>query len=114
MSGTLSITGVQTFASGDKEIKLSVPMSGVGSVTDIELALGDNTVAVPPSASGCIIVPPTTNTTTVITLKGVGGDTGIHLSKQHPSVISFDTSTPATLVLNASAAMTDVTEVTFF
>ncbi len=74
-----------------------------GSVTLHSLAAGDNTITVPTSAGvtvkGATIVPPSGNAQT-ITLKGVGGDTGVALSKVDPTSIAFETA-PANFILNA-------------
>src|SRR5215510_3897844 len=73
-----------------------------GSVTIHTLAAGDNTITVPTGGAtvkGATIIPPTGNTNS-LTLKGVGGDTGIVLSKVDPASISFEVA-PANFVLNA-------------
>src|SRR5262245_52770286 len=78
-----------------------------GSVTIHTLSLGDNTITVPTGGStvkGATIVPPSGNAQT-ITLKGVGGDTGVALSKLDPTSIGFETA-PANFVLNAGGAIT--------
>jgi hypothetical protein len=73
-----------------------------GSITIHSLAAGDNTITVPTGGStvkGATIVPPAGNAQ-AITLKGVGADTGIPISKLDPCSISFETA-PANFVLNA-------------
>lgn len=83
-------------------------------VTQITLASGDNTIAVPSTADGCIIIFDSSSTT-VKTLKGAAGDTGIVLSKTKWNVITFDTTPPANIIINSGAADTSkVTEITFF
>lgn len=77
-----------------------------GSVTIHSLSLGDNTITVPTGGStvkGATIVPPAGNAQT-ITLKGVGGDTGVNLSKLDPTSIAFETA-PANFILNAGGAI---------
>lgn len=72
------------------------------SVTIHSLAAGDNTITVPTGGStvkGSTIVPPAGNVQ-ALTLKGVGGDTGIVISKLDPTSIAFETA-PANFVLNA-------------
>jgi hypothetical protein len=76
------------------------------SVTIHTLAPGDNTITVPTGGStvkGACIVPPAGNAQT-ITLKGVGADTGIPISKLDPTSIGFETA-PANFVLNAGGAI---------
>lgn len=117
MSGTLTVSGVQTVSSGTKDIgPLTIPMGNVGSVTDVTLAAGDNVIAVPSLATGCVIVPPvSTSTPSVsVTFKGAATDTGVGISNQYASVFTFSSPAPASFILNASAAMTAATEVTFF
>lgn len=73
-----------------------------GAVTVHALATGDNTITVPSvtgvTVKAATIIPPSTNTQ-AITLKGVGGDTGIPISKTDPTSIAFETA-PASFVLN--------------
>ena len=72
------------------------------SVTIHSLSAGDNTITVPTGGStvkGACIVPPAGNAQ-AITLKGVGGDTGVALSKLDPTSIGFETA-PANFILNA-------------
>lgn len=78
-----------------------------GSVTLHTLSPGNNTITVP-SATGitvkaATIVPPAGNTET-LTLKGIGGDTGIAIGKTDPTSIAFDTA-PANFVLSAGGAI---------
>jgi len=77
-----------------------------GSVTVHTLTVGDNTITVPTGGStvkGATIVPPAGNAQ-AITLKGVGGDTGIPLSKLDPTSIGFETA-PANFILNAGGTI---------
>lgn len=78
-----------------------------GSITIHSLSAGDNTITVPTGGAtvkGATIIPPAGNVQ-AITLKGVGGDTGIPLSKLDPASISFETA-PATFILNAGGIIT--------
>ena len=78
-----------------------------GSITIHTLNSGDNTITVPTGGStvkGATIIPPAGNVET-ITLKGVGGDTGIEISKTDPTSIGFETA-PANFVLNAGGTIT--------
>jgi hypothetical protein len=78
-----------------------------GSITVHTLAAGDNVITAPTGGStvkGATIIPPTGNAAS-ITLKGVGGDTGIPLSKLDPTSLAFET-VPATFILNAGAIIT--------
>ena len=74
------------------------------------LALGANTIT-PPSVSGVTIkgvtiIPPSGNTT-LMTLKGVTGDTGVPLHKTDPTSLGLDT-TLTTFVINAAAVIAGV------
>lgn len=74
------------------------------------LLLGANTL-VAPVVSGLVvtaltIIPPSGNTS-LITLKGVAGDTGIPLHLTDPTSIALD-ETFVSLVLNAAAAIVGV------
>lgn len=78
-----------------------------GSVTIHSLTTGDNTITVPTGGStvkGACIVPPAGNAQQ-ITLKGIGADTGVPISKTDPTSIGFETA-PATFVLNVAGNVT--------
>lgn len=81
--------------------------------TTVVLASGTNTIAIPSYANGVIIMPPTSNLIG-ITIKGVGGDTGIPMSPSEPAMISFPATPPASFVLSAASAMTLPTQVIFY
>ena len=88
-----------------------------GEVQRIVLQAGANTITVPatPATNGCIIVLPATNTS-VTTLKGVTGDTGIAIGKTTKHALSWDpTAPPASFVLTSVSTQTGlVTEVIFY
>lgn len=73
--------------------------------TQLVLANGDNTIVVPALAYGCVIIFDPTSTT-VKTLKGAGGDTGVILAKTKWNVITFDTTPIASFIINSGAADT--------
>jgi hypothetical protein len=81
------------------------------------LAAGANTITIPtlPAPTGCIIKLPATNTS-VVTLKGITGDTGIAIGKTSTQVLTWDaTAVPASFVLTSVATQTGLTtEITFF
>lgn len=73
-----------------------------------DLSSGDNTITVPTGgssvASGCILIPPSGNAV-VVTLKGVGGDTGIAIGLTNPMVLTFGSGV-TNFVINAASAIT--------
>jgi len=78
------------------------------------LTAGANTITVPATAKGAVIIFDPTSTT-VKTLKGVGGDTGIVLSKNSWTVLSFDTTPTASFVIDSTGTDTGkYTEIAFF
>jgi hypothetical protein len=83
------------------------------SATNVVLASGVNTIAVPTFAVGCIVQPPPTNAV-ALTFKGVSGDTGMTISPTLPFIFCFPTSTPASFVIVAASLTTGDTTVTFF
>lgn len=113
MSVTSSRT-VQIQFSGDvtTEIIQSAADNNVspGSSDIISLALGANTITAPVVSglvvTGLMIIPPSGNTS-LITLKGVTGDTGIPIHFTDPTSLALDT-TFVSLVLNAVAAIVGV------
>jgi len=79
--------------------------------TDIvSLLLGANTITAPVVSgvvvTGLTIIPPTGNTS-LMTLKGVAGDTGIPLHLTDPTSLPLDV-TFNSLVINAAAAIVGV------
>ena len=88
-----------------------------GNVQLIVLQAGANTITVPtiPATTGCIITLPATNTS-VTTLKGVTGDTGIAIGKMTAQVLTWDVAAaPATFVLTSVSTQTGLaTEIAFF
>jgi hypothetical protein len=88
-----------------------------GQVQQIVLQAGTNTITVPtvPATSGCVIILNPANTS-IVTLKGVAGDTGIALGKITKQVLNWDsTAPPANFVLSSVATQTGlITEITFF
>lgn len=101
---TITLTG---------DVSLNNPLSATanavspGSVTVHTLAAGDNTITVPTGGTtvkGATIIPPSGNAL-AITLKGVGGDTGIPISKVDPTSIGFEAA-PVNFVLNAGGIIT--------
>ena len=81
-----------------------------GELITQSLLLGANTITAP-VVTGIVvtaltIIPPAGNTS-LITLKGVTGDTGVALHLTDPTSIALDT-TFVSLVLNAAAAIVGV------
>lgn len=83
--------------------------------TIVTLASGDNTITVPVSTTlGAIIIFDSTSTTAK-KIKGVGGDTGITVTKTKWFVLTFDSPAPANFIINSSAADTGLyTKIIFF
>lgn len=87
-------------------------LSAVDQTSVLSLSSGNNTVTVPSGATAAVIVGPNGTIPTpnplssaTLTVKGVGGDTGIVVSSKWPTLLTFDT-TPATFVINASGSCT--------
>lgn len=80
--------------------------SAPGRIDRTDLSSGANTITVPTGFKAVTIIPPAGNTT-LITLKGVTGDTGVPLHLTDPSSIGLD-STESTFVLTAAGSITGV------
>lgn len=111
---TTSNRNVQVEFSGDLSFSLiQSALENIVSPAEVDivtLASGANTIAAS-VVSGIVptaltIIPPTGNTS-LITLKGVTGDTGVKLHKTDPTSIALD-STFTSLVLNAAASIVGV------
>lgn len=110
-----STRNVQIGFSGDVA-QLPQPFSALDNLVSpgqsdlVTLASGANTIT-PPSVTGTTataltIIPPAGNAT-LITLKGVTGDTGVPLHKTDPTSIAADT-TLSSIVLTAAATIAGV------
>lgn len=119
-TAAITITGsVKSTATGDRNIGPTTVSSATanGQVQQIVLQSGANTITVPtvPAPTGCLIQLNSANTS-VVTLKGVSGDTGIAIGKTTLQIICWDpTAVPASFVLNSAATQTGlITEILFF
>jgi hypothetical protein len=88
-----------------------------GQVQWVVLQAGANTITLPasPAPSGCVITLPSTNTS-IVTLKGITGDTGIALGKTTTQVLNWDsTAAPTSFCLTSVSTQTGLaTQITFF
>ncbi|SRR5712691_985522 len=120
---TLQVTSVVSGApnpgsiqSGSKQIGPNnvAGANTIDAITQLTLANGDNTIAVPTGSTGVVIVAPLGNGN-VLKLKGVGGDTGFQIAKTGLcAVLIFDSAAvPANIVVNSTGAMTAATYMTF-
>jgi hypothetical protein len=99
----ISMTGDIEFI---QEFPATENTAAPGLVTNHTLASGNNTITVPTgfTVKAATIVPQEDNAV-ALTLKGVGGDTGIVISSTAPTSIGFETA-PANFVINAGAGVT--------
>ena len=85
-------------------------ITAIGKSELVSLAIGNNTITAPVVTAfvntGLVIIPPTGNAT-IITLKGVAGDTGIPLHLTDPVSLSLDP-TFVSLVLSVPVAVVGV------
>lgn len=117
MSGYVAISGKLT---GEPVGSINVgPFSIAPNGDDLlyiatfEFVMGNTTVTIPNYSAGMIIVPDPTNTI-YLTLKGVNADTGFGISHNTPSLISFPTSLPGSVVIDAAADTSTQTTIMFF
>ena len=98
--GPITITGTNTDIAGGESLVLV-------------LASGDNTITIPSTTCTAAVVdfPPTS--AVVKKLKGVGGDTGLVVSKNGTLVLQFDSPAPTSFILNAASADTGTTSILF-
>lgn len=102
VSGTLvgGTTGAETMA-----VNSIVNTSAVEFVQFVSLANGANTITIPAASKGLYLIMAPGNTS-VITLKGVSGDTGFPIGKTGIFVWQFDTSPPANFVVTVTTSTT--------
>lgn len=70
----------------------------------LTLASGNNTIAVPATATVALLIPPVGNAQT-LTLKGASGDTGVALHKTFPTPIALEAGANANLIIAAGATV---------
>lgn len=71
----------------------------------VPLANGDNTVTPPTNAELAIIVP-VPEASNVLTLKGAGGDTGVVISTDVPTILAVEPATDPSFILNSAGGDT--------
>ena len=71
------------------------------------LVPGANTVSVPATAKGFVLIPPTSSSNAK-TLKGIAADTGVPMGRAAPTAYSFDETVapPGTIVINSAGSET--------
>jgi hypothetical protein len=115
LSATINVTGSSAVSPGTLQLQLpqQAIATPVGTIQNIALSMGANTITIPTGTTMMVIQPPAGNTI-LVTLKGVAGDTGIPLHKTLATgPINLD-STAATFVLNAASAIANYTTITFW
>lgn len=93
---TGDVVSNQTFSAADNA-------TAPGDIDLVALTTGANTITFPTGYKGATIIMPAGNTT-LVTLKGVTGDTGVPLHKTDPSSIGLDSS-GTSFCLTAAADM---------
>ncbi len=111
----IGITGTVTgLPSGSKVVSAALASAAaVGQTTEVVLAGGDNTIAVPVGSSAALILPPAANAQ-ALKLKGAAGDTGVSLAPGEPTLLAFPTPAQASFILNAAGQTAGFTEISFF
>lgn len=119
MAGQVTITGNDTGSPAGQRVlgPLTVVGSATVGATSVEgLASGDNTLSVPPGATGCVIIPPQ-NGAVALKLRSSlnSGDAGLPISANQPSEYTFPTGgAPTTLILNAGSAQAALLTIWWF
>ena len=116
MAGNIQVVGTITGTNASKTINATVTSAAVGmGVTELVLQSGDNTITIPANSLGCVISMPAGNTQAT-KLKGVGGDTGLTISKVGVTVLNWDSgSVPSNFVINSAGLQTGLyTQISFF
>lgn len=97
---TITLTGDVV---GTETLTAAANAAASGQIELKTLSAGDNTITAPTGGStlSCVTMVPPANNSVVITLKGVGGDTGILLHKTDPTSLAL-VSTVTTFVINVA------------
>jgi len=104
-AATITIAGLVTgLATGTKTLTGTLTsVAAVGTIQEATLSTGANTITVPTGTTAVLIGMPSGNAT-LVTLKGVTGDTGVALHKTFPTLLPLD-STQTTFCLTAAAPL---------
>ncbi len=119
MANFLNITGKIGTVNGYNAIAIPTieNTNSVTQQTQVTLIEGDNEIAVPANAIGCIVQPNSDNLWT-LKLKKEILDTGIQIHKTNALVLSFDPSVTVdgdyTFILNSADEGESPTIITFF
>lgn len=81
--------------------------------TSVTLAATNNTISVPSFAAGCLIIPNPLSTIAMV-LKGASGDTGTALSPSQPTLLTFPSTPPSTLIIYCATLGSYPTTFAFF
>ena len=114
-TGTLTITGNVSNVSGNAQITIG-PATVTSATANaysatVALSVGANTITLPSSLTELVIVGPNGANpipnpvvSTVLTLKGVSGDTGVGISAKYATALTWDAGqSPSTIVINSTA-----------
>ena len=117
MAGTFTVTGMAAgLQSGQKTIGplSAIGTSVVGTIVDLALSSGDNTVSIPTGAVAALIVFPSSTSATVKVRTNLDSSYGITLGNfSYVPWAMFGFSSSATSIILNSSATTGTIEVTF-
>lgn len=87
----------------------------IGESLALTLASGDNTIAIPPGATICWLVPPLLNAVALkLRTSANAGDAGLPISPNEAfGPFPFAVAAPTTLIVNAASLTTGLTVVVF-
>jgi hypothetical protein len=86
--------------------------AGNFEVLETLLTGGNTPITVPTWSVFAVIVPPSTNSTTIL-FKAVGGDTGFFISPSTPSVISYTAGANGFIYLDAASSIASPVTIIF-
>lgn len=115
-SVTIASVGLSD-ASGTKQLNVTINTYAATPIDAVTYSsfpgAQSNTITIPAGATGCLIVPPAGSAVS-LTLKGIAGDTGISIGAGVPSLITFNSATPASFVLTSGGAISGAVICSFF
>jgi hypothetical protein len=93
---------------------ISGAVNSGAELASVALNSGDNTIAVPAGAVSVWITPPSGNAV-ALTLRtsANNSDAGLPISPTNPTVLSFPSSTPTSIIIHAASGVTGETIVAF-
>lgn len=118
MAGTVTISGLSASEPAGQRVLGPLSIQGtvvIGDTVSESLNSGDNTIVVPSGSVGVVVVPPSTGSAALKYRTSLNsGDAGLPISPSAPSIHTFPSPAPTSIILNASTGQAAFTALWFW